>query len=184
MYNHQQNINSMELTDKARIFAIAAHSAVQQRRKYTGEEYYRHPIAVSELVKHYAPDHTEEMVAASLLHDVVEDCNITVDLISREFGAIVADYVYWLSDVSQPSDGNRTIRKEMDRQHIANAPPAAKTIKLADILDNCRSIGQHDPEFSIIYFEEKRRMLEVLTDGNAVLWKMVQEVVNQRNYVV
>ena len=40
-----------------------------------------------------------------------------------------------LTDVSKPSDGNRAVRKEIDRQHLAKASPKAKTIKLADLID-------------------------------------------------
>ena len=156
------------LEERALAFAKAAHESINQRRKYTNEPYIVHPIAVAEIVK--SVKHTDEMVAAALLHDTVEDTNTTIDDIDREFGDEVADIVYWLTDQSKPSDGNRKVRKEIDRQHIAKAPAAAKTIKLADLIDNTLSIRERDPDFWRAYRHEKLQLLEVLKDGDAGLW--------------
>ena len=63
----------MELISKALKFSTAAHAAVGQKRKYTGEDYIVHPIAVSEIVAAFGG--SKEMVAAALLHDTLEDTN-------------------------------------------------------------------------------------------------------------
>jgi len=92
------------LEDRARAFATAAHAAVKQLRKYTGEPYIVHPAAVAEIVK--SVRHTPEMIAAAWLHDVVEDTGVTLEAIESEFGADVTSLVFWLTDQSKPSDGN------------------------------------------------------------------------------
>lgn len=162
-----------KLEQRALDFATRAHGVIDQRRKYTNEAYIVHPIAVAELVK--SVPHTPEMVAAALLHDTVEDCETTQEDIDREFGHQVGDLVYWLTDVSQPHDGPRSLRKRMDRAHIASAPAAAQTIKLADLIDNTKSIAKYDPSFWKVYREEKLLLLEVLTKGDRTLWERAME---------
>lgn len=163
------------IVERARVFATAAHAAVGQTRKYTGEPYVVHPIEVSELVA--SVNGTEAMVAAALLHDVLEDTEVTVDLLEEQFGSKVADLVLWLTDISRPKDGNRGARKALDRQHSAAAPAAAQTIKVADLISNTRSIIAHDPGFAKVYLEEKRLLLDVLTRADPTLLTIAREQV-------
>lgn len=157
-----------EVEKRALEFATAAHGAINQKRKYSGEDYIVHPIVVAEIVR--SVRHTPNMIAAALLHDTVEDTPIELSDINDEFGYDIAELVYWLTDVSKQSDGNRAKRKQMDLEHIAKAPAAAKTIKLADLIDNTISIREHDPDFWRVYRHEKLRMLEVLKAGDQTLW--------------
>ena len=113
--------------------------------------------------------HTPEMLAAAWLHDTVEDTGVSLGLIEAEFGPEVADMVEMLTDVSHANDGLRAHRKRIDREHTAKASPAAKTIKLADLIDNTRSIVERDPKFAEVYLKEKRLLLDVLTEGDATL---------------
>ncbi len=155
----------MDIVRKAQVYAMAAHAAVGQRRKYTGEPYIVHPAEVAKIVAG-VPGATSDMVAAAWLHDVVEDTGCTYTDIHMGFGADIATLVGWLTDVSKPEDGNRAKRKAIDRAHTAEAPAEAQTIKLADLISNSRSIMSHDPEFAKVYLEEKRLLLEVLTKGD------------------
>lgn len=164
-----------ELTEKARIFCIAAHEAVQHKRKYTGEPYFTHPYAVANMIKDFW--YTEEMICAAYLHDVVEDANINIEVIEDIFGPIVASYVSGLTDVSKPSDGNRAIRKYIDREHTAQQCPEVKTIKLADLIHNSESILKHDKEFAKVYILEKELLLKVLKEGDEHLWRMANGIV-------
>ena len=153
---------------KARTFAIAAHTAVGQRRKYSGEPYWKHPEAVAQIVE--TVTHTTEMVAAAWLHDVVEDTQVTQEVIVDQFGWAIGDLVYWLTDVSKPEDGNRRWRKDIDAAHIAKAPADAKTIKLADIIHNTESIFKHDEHFAIVYKREILRKMDGLAEGDPGLF--------------
>ena len=109
---------------------------------------------------------TFDMVAAAWLHDVVEDTGVTLTDIHMNFSPEIAALVGWLTDVSQPHDGNRAKRKAIDREHTAQAPAEAQTIKLADLISNSKSIMAHDPDFAKTYLEEKRMLLEVMTKGD------------------
>ena len=156
----------MNIIKKARIFAENAHRG--QVRKYTGEPYINHPITVANMVNENGG--SSEMIAAALLHDVVEDTPHTIEDINVEFGLLVSALVGYLTDISKPADGNRAKRKAMDRAHIAAAPKEAKTIKLADMIDNTGSIVSRDPKFAKVYMAEKKALLEVLSDGNQELF--------------
>jgi (p)ppGpp synthase/HD superfamily hydrolase len=161
------------MLDEVLKFATKAHGS--QKRKYTGEPYIVHPIAVSEIVK--TVPHTDEMVAAALLHDVVEDTPVTIKEIETKFGTKVAELVGWLTDTSRPEDGNRKTRKSIDRLHSAEAPAEAQTIKLADLIHNTESIERYDPSFYKVYRQEKIALLEVLTKGDITLRKIAQQQV-------
>ena len=163
----------MDVVERARVFATAAHAAVAQLRKYTNEPYIIHPAEVASIVR--SVPHTDEMVAAAWLHDVVEDTGVTIETIREEFGTEVADLVGGLTDVSRPEQGNRATRKAIDRAHTAMAPAEAQTIKLADLISNTRSILEHDQKFAKTYLEEKRLLLEVMTKGDATLMAIARK---------
>ena len=129
---------------------------------------------VAQLVGEVTDD--PEMIAAAWLHDTVEDTPATLDDIEAEFGKPVADLVEELTDVSMPGDGNRAVRKEIDRKHTAQASSRAKTVKLADLIDNCRDITKHDPRFARIYLGEMAQLLEVLNGGDATLLEKAHRV--------
>ena len=156
-----------DIVARADAFAARAHSAINHKRKYTGDDYIVHPREVAAIVA--SVPHTPEMLAAALLHDTVEDTGVSIETIRAEFGAVVAGLVADLTDVSTPGGGNRAIRKGIDLAHTASASPSAKTIKLADLLSNTASIVAHDPGFARVYLKEKAAMLEVMTDGDATL---------------
>lgn len=163
--------------ESAKVFCLASHAAVGQLRKYTGEPYHLHPFEVADTVAgtEYC---TEEMIVAALLHDVVEDTQVNLDVIARQFGMVVASYVEQLTDVSKPEDGNRAARKAIDLAHTAKASPQAKTIKLADLISNSRSIVERDPKFAKVYLAEKRALLEVLKEGDPTLYTIAYEIAN------
>lgn len=153
------------LYDRALKFASDAHN--NQSRKYTGVPYIEHPISVSSIVK--SVDHTEEMLAAALLHDVVEDTEISIRTIRSFFGDIVGDLVESLTDISKPEDGNRATRKKIDALHYAKGSPQAQTIKIADLIDNTADIAKNDPNFWQVYKQEKKFVLDLLVDADPVL---------------
>lgn len=167
--------NNSLIEHQAKVFAYAAHSAVGAVRKYTGEHYIVHCREVAELVR--SAHGTQEMLAAAWLHDVVEDTKVTFEQIELVFGEDIRHLVYCLTDVSRPEDGNRAMRKERDRRHMAAAPYQAKTIKLADMISNSYSIIERDPDFAKIYMKEKRELLKVLKEGHASLYRMAEGIV-------
>mgnify|MGYP003679583921 CR=1 FL=1 len=151
-----------ESIKKAIEFAKNAHSG--QVRKYTGEPYVSHPIAVSKYLKLWHRESTDEMICAAILHDTVEDTEVTNFDIFTAFGGEVASLVGWLTDVSCPEDGNRAARKLKDRLHTGSAPFEAQLIKCADLIHNSESIIRHDQSFAKVYLKEKRLTLDLMSD--------------------
>ncbi len=155
-----------KLVIRATAFATDSHRG--QVRKYTGEPYIIHPLEVSKLVASVTDD--QEMIAAAVLHDVVEDCDVDIHEIRELFGFTVCVLVNDLTDISVLEDGNRATRKAIERRHAERSDPRAQTIKLADLICNTRSIVEHDPGFAKVYMAEKKALLEVLTQGNQILY--------------
>lgn len=164
-----------DLYNNAIRFATRAHR--NQTRKYTGEPYILHPLSVAEIVQ--TVDHTQEMLAAAVLHDTVEDTEVTLDQIKTEFGNTVANYVEYLTDVSKPSDGNRAVRKNIDSIHYSRGPKETQTIKLADIIDNSKSIKQYDPRFWEIYKTEIWVTINRLTNADQKLWIKTRDLIKE-----
>ncbi|TVQ89343.1 MAG: bifunctional (p)ppGpp synthetase/guanosine-3',5'-bis(diphosphate) 3'-pyrophosphohydrolase [Chromatiaceae bacterium] len=161
-----------DLIARARQFATEAHARIDQRRKYSNRPYQEHLKAVAELVAEVTAD--AETIAAAWLHDTVEDTPATFGDLERAFGRGVRDLVAQLTDISRPIDGNRAARKAIDRGHIAQATAGAKTVKLADLIDNCRDICRHDASFGRVYLQEAAALLGVLGDGDPALYRRAQ----------
>lgn len=166
-------VEMSENVARAWLFARNAHEG--QLRKYTGEPYIVHPVEVMETVQ--SVEHTEDMLIAALLHDVVEDCGVLIEDIDYLFGSAIRAMVSDLTDISKPSDGNREKRKAIDRFHTSESSWEAKTIKLADLISNSKSILQHDKKFAVTYIKEKELLLEVLTEGDAALYAQAKQIV-------
>jgi hypothetical protein len=157
-----------DIVERARLFAEDAHGRINHRRKYTGLPYVEHLRAVANLVAGVTDD--PETIAAAWLHDTVEDTPVTLRDIEAAFGPTLARLVLELTDVSRPGDGNRATRKAIDFHHLALASPRAKTVKLADLIDNCRDICVNDPGFGRIYITEMNALLGVLKEGDSRLY--------------
>jgi len=153
-----------ELVNRAIRFATEAHERIDHRRKYNNLSYTVHLGQVAEITASITDD--QEMISAAWLHDVVEDTPATLEDIEREFGSSVAILVRELTDISKPSDGNRTERKSLDKRHLAEASGRAQTIKLADLIDNCKDITKHDPRFARVYVNEMNALLNVLVNAD------------------
>ena len=156
-------------------FAALAHQG--QTRKYTGEPYIVHPIAVSAKVKEIGG--SMEMQAAAYLHDVLEDTDVSVDELGQFLFCTVAvkdsaedilDMVIDLTDefekVKYP-DLNRKTRKAKEADRLSRASADAQTVKYCDLFDNTISITECDPNFSKVYLKEKAVLLEAMKDGDA-----------------
>ena len=165
------------LTTRARDYASYAHARIKHKRKYTGQPYQAHLKSVAQILGQVTDD--ENMIAAAWLHDTVEDTEATHHQIEEQFGKDVASLVYQLTDISRPGDGNRAYRKALDRAHLAEASDRAKTIKLADIIDNTRDICRHDQKFARVYVQEVSALLDVLHGGDKRLMAQAQKALKK-----
>ncbi len=167
-------VDGCRLVRNAEAIARRRHGEVEQKRKYTLEPYTEHLEAVANLTAQAGG--TPEMIAAAWLHDVLEDTEATAEEIEGGCNSEVLHLVLELTDISKPEDGNRALRKAKDRAHIAAASNAAKTIKLADLIDNATSIIDHDPGFAQVFMREFNLLLEVLQDGELSLLRRATQI--------
>lgn len=117
--------------------AREAHAG-QVRNGSGGRPYIEHPIAVAERIA--AAGYEERVVAAALLHDVVEDSELTVADLRERFGKPVADLVAVLSDDESIAD--YADRKAEHRARVAAYGEPALAIYAADKLANVTTLNR------------------------------------------
>jgi guanosine-3',5'-bis(diphosphate) 3'-pyrophosphohydrolase len=162
---------------RAQAFAHASHDSIGQKRKYSGKPYWVHTDEVADIVSK-TPGATEDMVCVSHLHDIIEDVfplnpYYDIYLIAKEFGETVAKRVVELTDVYTKvawPDLNRKQRHALENERLAKISTEAKTIKLADLINNTASIVAEDADFAKVYLREKFALLPLLKGGNEILW--------------
>jgi guanosine-3',5'-bis(diphosphate) 3'-pyrophosphohydrolase len=133
--------SKIDVKEIQRAYAFAEESHRGQKR-LSGEDFIEHPIAVAAIVADLGMDPTT--IQAALLHDVVEDTDLTVDQIATEFGEQVASIVDGLTKLdkikfrSREQEQAENVRKMI----IAMARDIrVLMIKLADRLHNMRTLG-------------------------------------------
>ncbi|MDB5009925.1 MAG: relA, partial [Mucilaginibacter sp.] len=121
-------------------FDMALESHKDMRRK-SGEPYIYHPIAVAQIAAEEIGLGTTSIVCA-LLHDVVEDTDLTLDDIEREFGKKVAKIIDGLTKISGVFDTNSSLQAENFRKMLLTLADDVRVIliKLADRLHNMRTM--------------------------------------------
>lgn len=125
-----------KLFDKAVAFATKAHSGTERRGK--GYPYIIHPMEAASIVASITND--QEMLAAAILHDTVEDTDVTIEQLGEMFGERVAQLV---DNETAPIPDNapwRT-RKEAQIEQLKAAPFDSKVVAIGDKLSNLRAIA-------------------------------------------
>ena len=151
----------MQLAVKATEYAKVMH--ILQKRKYTHAPYFEHIAAVQNILDEWGYGEHENIMAAAALHDVVEDVDVPLSEIRREFGDEIAELVWWLTDFPTGNKvGNRDSRTLASAWRLARAPWEAMVIKAADIADNTKDILAHDAKFAAVYLPEKARLLDMM----------------------
>lgn len=166
-----------DMLTEAITFAVKSHHG--QKRKYTGDPYIVHSIAVMEMVGGVTMDH--DALAAAVLHDVVEDCGVLIEEIEGRFGERAGCMVWYLTDVPDATL-NRAARKRISISRLADAPPLVQTIKIADMLHNAASILKHDPGFAVTFMKEKEELVRVLTGGDYGLWCRAMDMIEEYKF--
>jgi guanosine-3',5'-bis(diphosphate) 3'-pyrophosphohydrolase len=145
-YRHLLKTISYEITEddteeirKAFEVALEAHSGV---RRKSGELYIFHPLAVANIAKVEIGVDSVGIVCA-LLHDVVEDSNMTIQDMEDLFGKKVATIIDGLTKISEIFDQNTNLQAENFKKLILTLAQDVRVIliKLADRLHNMRTLG-------------------------------------------
>lgn len=129
------------LLDRAIVFAVKAHAGTERRGK--GFPYIVHPMEAMEIVSTITPD--QELLAAAVLHDTVEDTDVTEEQIRKEFGDRVASIVASESDTFEEGvkeEDSWHARKQAAIERLASASMDAKIVALGDKLSNMRAIAR------------------------------------------
>jgi guanosine-3',5'-bis(diphosphate) 3'-pyrophosphohydrolase len=137
-----------------RAYEVAAEAHEHQYRK-SGEKYINHPISVAKVVADIGLDDTT--VAAALLHDAVEDTEVTTAEIEEQFGAEVAQIVDGVTKLERIRFDSREEQQAatMRKMLVAMAKDLrVLIIKLADRLHNLRTIAAMSPESQLRQAQE------------------------------
>lgn len=124
----------MDLIDKALHAASIAHEG--QYRKNTRIPYITHPVAVGMILK--GEGYSDELVVAGILHDTVEDTDVTLEELVREFGNEIAAIVAGCSEPDKSLTWEE--RKQHTIESLHTAPEEIRKVACADKLHNLRSI--------------------------------------------
>ena len=117
---------------KALDFARLAHNG---QKRDEGTPYITHPIRVANILMDEVSSMKSEMICAALLHDVIEDCNITMKELKNNFNDVIAHMVKLLT--KDPSIENH---KRVYYENIMHASDQVRLLKVCDRLDNLRSL--------------------------------------------
>lgn len=141
----------IERIEKAAYFAINAHDG---QKRTSGEDYVNHTFAVAAIVHELGLD--SDVVISALLHDTVEDTDVTLEQLRTEFGVDVARLVDGVTKMeviqefadNHPEKSNHNAKAESLRKMMLAMVDDVRVvlIKLCDRLHNMRTLGAVRPE--------------------------------------
>lgn len=169
---------SLAVTELTRALAFAAEAHANQRRKGAAQEpYINHLIEVMDLVARATGGDDIDTMIAAVLHDVVEDTDITRADLAAAFGETVAQIVV------ENSDDMTLPKAERRRQRIAGMPhksPQARMVKTADVISNVRAIVVSAPagwgiDRKLGYLDGCRQLIDAGRGANLTLEAMFDD---------
>lgn len=158
----------------------------EQMRKFVPERYIAHPIRVMEITRTVTQDTT--MLAAALLHDVLEDTPVQADellaflrnVLPEDAANRTLQLVVDLTDIythHQYPQWNRRKRKAHEVERLQAISSDAQTVKYADIIDNSKELAYLDTDFADIFLRECRALLKQMTKGDKGLYARAVQTV-------
>lgn len=167
------------ILQKVWIFASKAHA--NQKRKGNDDPYIVHPLDLMLLMIRIKNSNNPYLVAAvSLLHDTVEDCDITIEEIAKEFGYQIASLVDELTtDKKLCEKLGKTVYLI---NKMLNMSSYALRIKLGDRLKNCLDMEGIDKKSKEAYFKQTKVILKnlkkrKLTKTHKKLIKLIKKAI-------
>ncbi len=131
---------SVTLTRAAQ-FAAERHAA-QRRKDPAGTPYINHLIEVTAMLAEVVGDSDPNLLVAAMLHDAVEDVEVTREEIAELFGEDVAELVMLVTDDKQLPKAER---KRLQVASAPHKPRRAQWLKMADKISNVRAVRDHPP---------------------------------------
>ncbi|MCX5203773.1 HD domain-containing protein [Streptomyces sp. NBC_00237] len=141
---HRAHHPDADLTILSRAYVLAESSHRGQMRK-SGEPYITHPLAVTLILAELGAETTT--LTASLLHDTVEDTDVTLDQVREQFGNEVCFLVDGVTKLEKVDYGAAAEPETFRKMLVATGNDVrVMSIKLADRLHNMRTLGVMRPE--------------------------------------
>lgn len=137
----------------SRAVTFAAEHHGDQKRP-TGTPYLEHLLEALEVLVAGAGVTDPDVLCAAVLHDVVEDTDVTVAGVSAAFGARIAELVDWVT-IPEPGPGqDKASVKEEYLRGLRNAPRDAILVKLADRASNAQTLQNLPPPRQRAYYAQ------------------------------
>ena len=134
-----KNVLDFDLINKAIYWAKKYHG--DQKRK-SGEVYYTHPLEVAYMISEHKLK--TDVIVASILHDIIEDTEVTAGMIIDNFGWRIAEMVDRLT--RDRPDGSKLTVEEILNNSYQEKDREVLLIKLFDRLHNIQTLGAISPE--------------------------------------
>ncbi len=132
--------------------------------------YINHPVAVAELLSRIGGVTDVAILCAALLHDTIEDTEVTEEQLRSTFGDHIADIVL---EVTDDKSLPKAERKRLQVAHAAKKSPQAKHVKLADKISNLNDMLVAPPNWPLErireYFDWAQRVVAGVRGTNAAL---------------
>ena len=143
IYSKNHKVGNKNGIKRAYHFAEEKHAGVTRG---TGEPYINHVLRTARSVAEWGAE--SEVIMAALLHDVVEDCDVTLDDIEKEFGSIVRDIVDTVTSLSDKDfDSTNGTPTKAQKDLLSDAKLQSKMtskallVKIADRIDNLNTLS-------------------------------------------
>lgn len=126
--------------------------------------YIIHPIRITLILRAYGFNEfdNEDLMIATLLHDLLEDTNLTIKDIKNKFGKRVASIV---NESTKPQE----VKKDLWLEKFKNYSKEAKIIKIADRIDNLLDMEKWDEKRQISYLNQSKIIVNSCGDANREL---------------
>ncbi|MEU7740077.1 HD domain-containing protein [Nonomuraea sp. NPDC049158] len=142
---------TVAVLEEAVAFAELRHG---DQLRPTGVPYLEHLLEALEIAVRGAQVRDPDVLVAIVLHDVVEDTPCTRADIAERFGAHVAELVAWVTKPSVPAPQDKPAVKAAYLRGLAEAPPQAVLVKLADRVSNVQELHRVPMDFQRRYHRE------------------------------
>jgi len=142
---------TVDLVADAIAYATAKHG---DQRRPTGVPYLEHLLEALQALVEGAGITDPDVLAAAVLHDVLEDTEVTTEQLAQRFGPQIAELVSWVTIPKAGPGEDKAQVKIANFKRLAEAPREAKLIKLADRLSNAQGLRNIKPARQRAYYTQ------------------------------
>ena len=165
----------MSKIEKAVAFATRAHAG--SVRKGKDKPYILHPLEAMTIVMPYTDD--EDVLAAAVLHDTVEDTSVTVERLEKAFGPRVAGLVASVSEDKRKDRAAETTWLERKMETISHLKEASRDTKLICLGDKLSNLREMEEDYAEIDDELWERFNQKDKDMHAWYYREIYKILKE-----